>query len=243
MKKHFTLIELLVVIAIIAILAAMLLPVLSQARGRAKSIQCVNNVKQCMTAQMFYASDNNDFMLSYHSPDSWGRRLIHYNSYISNVTILNCPLMTSDEVSKLQLDFWTAPTWGTQNVWYSYGIYRAGGDTDYNTKKDELGDINASSWSAPERHALNLKRLKATSTAELMIENVKPNASGSMASSHFFWPSEYYDGGLGAAAWLAHNERATAGFGDGHVAQRNWEELKASPMKFKAAYSSGLGKK
>ncbi|HTV43291.1 MAG TPA: DUF1559 domain-containing protein [Candidatus Sulfotelmatobacter sp.] len=64
--KGFTLIELLVVIAIIAILAAILLPVISKSEEQARTIQCINNMKQLALAWITYANDNNDFL-----PHNW----------------------------------------------------------------------------------------------------------------------------------------------------------------------------
>jgi prepilin-type N-terminal cleavage/methylation domain-containing protein len=93
-KNGFTLIELLVVIAIIAILAALLLPALAKAKGKAKDISCINNQKQMLLAHIMYLQDNGGTMPYYDGANNqiyslWINKLIDYQGKSTAVRI--CP--------------------------------------------------------------------------------------------------------------------------------------------------------
>jgi len=80
-RKAFTLIEILVVIGIIALLAAILFPILSRARERARSTNCMSNQKQIALSLIQYTQDNGRRFPPANDPDpdaetdGWAARL------------------------------------------------------------------------------------------------------------------------------------------------------------------------
>jgi prepilin-type N-terminal cleavage/methylation domain-containing protein/prepilin-type processing-associated H-X9-DG protein len=118
-RRGFTLVELLVVIAIIAILAALLLPALNQAKQRARAITCLNHLKQVGIASQMYAHDNADSLpQTAHARASW---VLTLQPLLSGTNLHRCPVDPNQQriFSYAINDFLTARPYGAPDLNFS----------------------------------------------------------------------------------------------------------------------------
>jgi prepilin-type N-terminal cleavage/methylation domain-containing protein/prepilin-type processing-associated H-X9-DG protein len=234
-RRGFTLIELLVVIAIIAILAAILFPVFAQARGKARAISCLSNMKQLGTSFMMYVQDYDEtFPLGVQEDwnNSWPTAV---QPYVKSLGIFRCP----DDGDLTQVDWtvgwagvpisyatngfqqWNGSTWqvfgliGVSQAWMGSGAAGRG-----------MAIVNrpADTILLAEKHNREVRRSGGTG-------NLSGWGPGNTLTGVNWWnwvgPGEVpngtlavnaaYPNGRNGAVSFKHNERSNFVFADGHA--------------------------
>jgi prepilin-type N-terminal cleavage/methylation domain-containing protein/prepilin-type processing-associated H-X9-DG protein len=225
----FTLIELLVVIAIIAILAGLLLPVLSQAKGIAHRTACLNNLKQLTLAWTMYSGDNEDSLPPNHEDVGGGQAGAHSDSpswvtgnAFTDTTSSNIQRgllfrdLNADAIYRCPADRSTVRDAGTfpRTRHYGMNIYMNGTGnlvTDFRVAVVELIFRKQSSIQDP-----------GPAKAFVFMDSHPGNlAGGSVSVSQpGVWNWDHFPG-------ARHQGGANLSFADGHVEHWRWKEAKS----------------
>ncbi|MBN2640683.1 MAG: prepilin-type N-terminal cleavage/methylation domain-containing protein [Victivallales bacterium] len=213
--KKFTLVELLIVIAIIAILAGMLLPALGKARDKAKSIQCINNLKQRGMTFAMYCNDSNDILpcqyVSGRYHDTWTVNL--FGSDTESRKNLNdtfcCPSVRPYVIDR---------TASMANYWV-YGMNMLSFGSNYESGFGKPGFYLRLPGFTSDSRMINFKKMRHASRYLILADSIAISG-GNTGHQYFTFTS------AAVGFHFRHGKSCNALFADGHAESGNFEQVR-----------------